>query len=377
MSRTPNRASVLAIVVAALTVFAPGCVERPAGVAGAGATGADGPAAGSDRPISRIAFGSCIGQDLPQPIWDQVLAARPDVFVFLGDNVYADTGDMEALKAAYAKLAANRGFQRLRETTRVLATWDDHDYGTDDSGADHPARAASQQVFLDFWGAPPDDPRRRREGVYGAEIFGPPGRRVQIILLDTRYFRSPIVWVKDPKDPEGGRYRPNAGPGATLLGAAQWTWLDEQLRLPANVRIVASSIQVVAEEQGGEKWANFPRERKRLFEMIWNARVTGLFFISGDMHYAELSMMDGGVGFPLYDLTSSSMNWSERAWRKYGPNRHRVGTMNWGDNFGMIVIEWDRPDPRIRFQIIDDEGDINIQRKITVQVLRDGTIPWE
>ncbi|HEY5656603.1 MAG TPA: alkaline phosphatase D family protein [Myxococcota bacterium] len=338
---------------------------------GAGDTFSSGPA---ERPISRIAFGSCIGQDLPQPIWNHVLEARPDVFVFLGDNVYADTTDRDALRAAYAKLAANAGFQKLRSATRVLAVWDDHDYGTDDSGAEHPARAESQQVFLDFWGAPPDDPRRQREGIYHAETFGPPGRRVQIILLDTRYFRSPITWADGP---DGGHYLPNTDPDATLLGAAQWQWLEEQLRVPANVRIVASSIQVVAEDASGEKWANFPLERKRLFELIWNSRVTGLFFISGDMHYAELSMMDGGVGFPLYDLTSSSLNWSERHWRAYGPNRHRVGTMNWGDNFGLVVIDWEHPDPRIRFQIVDDEGDINIQRKITLQVLRDGTIPWQ
>jgi alkaline phosphatase D len=323
-----------------------------------------------------VAFGSCIGQDLPQPIWEHVLAARPDLFVFLGDNVYADTTDMAALRAAYDKLAAQPGFRRLRAATRILATWDDHDYGTDDSGREHPARAESQRAFLDFWGVPKDSPRRRRQGVYHAEVFGPPGRRVQVILLDTRYHRSPLEWRKEPDRP-GGRYLLAASPEATLLGPAQWAWLEEQLRVPAQVRIVASSIQVVAGEHGGETWANFPLERKRLFEMVWNTRVTGLFFISGDRHYAELSMMDGEVGFPVYDLTSSSMNWSERFWRPLPANRHRVATMNIGDNFGLIEIDWERPDPLLRFQIRDDEGEIMIHHKIPLSVLRDGTIPWE
>ena len=106
----------------------------------------------SERPLSRIAFGSCLGQDLPQPIWKRVLAVKPDVFVFLGDNVYSDTDDEKRLRAAYAKLAAQPGFQQLRKSTRILATWDDHDYGTNDSGGDFPAKAMSQQVFLDFFG---------------------------------------------------------------------------------------------------------------------------------------------------------------------------------------------------------------------------------
>lgn len=332
--------------------------------------------AGAEKPIERIAFGSCLGQDLPQPIWDHVLAARPDLFVLLGDNVYADTHDMDALRAAYAKLAAQPGFQRLRQSTRILATWDDHDYCTNDSGADCPSRARSQQVFLDFFEAPKGSPRRRREGVYDAGLFGPAGKRVQLILLDTRYHRSPLQWSDKKDDAEGGRYLPNADPQATLLGAAQWKWLEEQLRAPAQVRIVASSIQVVSEEYGGEKWSNFPLERKRLFELIWNSRVTGLLFISGDVHFAELSMMDGEVGFPVYDLTSSSLNWSEYHWRRLGPNRHRVGALNTGDHFGLIEIDWQRADPLIRLKLIDSEGDITLQRKMPLSDLRDGTISW-
>jgi len=172
-------------------------------------------------PISRIAFGSCLGQDLPQPIWKPVLAAKPDIFVFLGDNVYSDTDDEKRLRAAYAKLAAQPGFQQLRKATTILATWDDHDYGTNDSGGDFPAKAMSEQVFLDFFGVPKDSPRRQRDGVYHAETFGPPGKRVQIILLDTRYNRSPLAFVPDPKDPtDGGRYVANTDANAVTTMSA-------------------------------------------------------------------------------------------------------------------------------------------------------------
>src|SRR5436190_18218787 len=91
----------------------------------AGANGAD-PAG---PPLRRIAFGSCAHQDRPQPIWDAVVAARPDLFLFIGDTVYADTTDMDAMRATYARLAALPGYQKLLRTCPVLATWDDHDYG--------------------------------------------------------------------------------------------------------------------------------------------------------------------------------------------------------------------------------------------------------
>ena len=61
--------------------------------------------------LSRIAFGSCARQDKPQPIWDAVIATRPQLFAFLGDNIYADTEDMEVMRAKYALLGAQPGFQ--------------------------------------------------------------------------------------------------------------------------------------------------------------------------------------------------------------------------------------------------------------------------
>jgi alkaline phosphatase D len=330
-----------------------------------------------EKPVSRIAFGSCLGQDLPQPIWARVLASRPDLFVFLGDNVYADTDDPKLLRAAYAKLASQPGFQSLKKTVPILATWDDHDYGTNDSGADFPAREASKQVFLDFFGVPADSPRRARQGVYDARTFGPPGKRIQIVLLDTRYNRSPIEWQEGGEDKqEGGRYVPNTDPAATLLGAEQWAWLEEVLREPAQIRIFASSIPLVNVDTGGERWANFPHERKRFFGLLWKNRITGALFISGDRHLAELSVMDGEIGYPVYDLTSSSLNWGEQRWRHIESNRHRIGLVSRGDNFGLIEVDWERPDPLVRLKIVDLDGDLVLHHKVDLSTLREGNLEW-
>jgi alkaline phosphatase D len=331
--------------------------------------------AADEAPVRRIAFGSCLGQDGVQPIWKHVLAAKPDVFVFLGDNVYADTTDPVELRAAYAKLDAQPGYRQLKRTTRVLATWDDHDYGRNDEGAENPNKEGSKQVFLDFFGVAKDSPRRQRDGVYHSEVFGPPGQRVQVILLDTRFNRSPLVFKEDKTDRiDGGRYLPNTDPAATILGAAQWAWLEEQLRVPAQVRIIGSSIQVVDEDSGGEKWANFPQERKRLFAQLW--RSTGALFISGDRHFAELSMMDSETGYPTYDLTSSSLNWSEHMFRMTERNRHRVAVLNRGDNFGLIEIDWERRDPLLRLEVVDEDGEVMIRHKVELSVLRESNLPW-
>jgi alkaline phosphatase D len=167
-----------------------------------------------------------------------------------------------------------------------------------------------------------------------------------------------------------GPYVPDPDPNKTILGEDQWRWLAEQLKVPAEVRLLVSSIQVVAEDHGWEKWMNFPHERERLFTLIRDAGAEGVIALSGDRHLAELSMMDAGLGYPLYDLTSSGLNQAARAWRPLEPNRHRVATMNWGDNFGVITIDWDRPDPRIGLQIRDVEADIRIQQKLNLSTIR-------
>ncbi len=215
----------------------------------------------------RIAFGSCASEERPQPIWDAVAATRPELLLMLGDNIYADTEDMDVMRAKYARLAAVPGFKALRESVPILATWDDHDLGVNDGGSEYPKKVESQKIFLDFFGDPEDSPRRKRPGVYDARIFGPEGKRLQVVMLDTRYFRSsPLMKKTVPKGE--GPYVPNPDPTTTMLGEDQWHWLEEQLRKPAEVRLIVSSIQVVAEDHGWEKWMNLPLQRERLYRLI-------------------------------------------------------------------------------------------------------------
>lgn len=331
-------------------------------------------------PVQRIAFGSCCRQDKPQPIWDTIANLKPEYFLFLGDNIYGDSEDMSVLRAKYKLLGDQPGYQSLKKTCRILATWDDHDYGVNDGGAEYPKRAESQQVFFDFFGIPQDSPRRKQEGVYDAHLFGSPGKRVQVILLDTRYFRSRLKTGFQPGEPgEGfrGKYAPNDDPEATVLGSAQWKWLEEQLRVPAELRLIGSSFQVLADEHGSEMWGNFPRERRRLFNLIRDTKAKGVVFLSGDRHLAEIAKFDPGVGYPLYDVTSSSLNapsgnFTPETKVRFANeiNSYRVGLTWFDTNFGTVEIDWKQADPVVRLQVRDEKGTVVLQQRVNLSQLK-------
>jgi alkaline phosphatase D len=321
----------------------------------------------SERPVSRILFGSCIKQDQPMPTLGTMLAHHPHLLIMLGDNIYADTQDMELMRAKYARLGANEQFQRLRAVCPVLATWDDHDYGVNDGGAEFPQRDAAQQVFLEFWQDPIDSPRRTRPGVYDSHVYGPAGQRLQVILLDTRYFRSPL---QRGERREAGPYVPDDDPTKTMLGEAQWQWLEAQLRQPAEVRLIASSIQCAAEAVGQETWANLPRERERLFDLIGKTDANGVVLISGDRHWAELSAVREVVPYPLYDLTSSSLNQIHPRGTP-SPNQNRALDQTYHqENFGVIDIDWAQADPILSLEIHALDDSVKLQKQLRLSELQ-------
>jgi alkaline phosphatase D len=333
--------------------------------------------------VDVIAFGSCARERQEQPIWDRIIEASPDLFLFIGDNQYADVHplpdgktqmrpvtDIARLHQAYADLDAKPGFQKMRAHCPILATWDDHDFGANDAGNDYPLRKESQRLFQDFYRIPSDDPARARDGIYYARSYGQPGTRLQVIMLDTRFFRDTLE--RRPKDAprtpgRPGPYIATADTSKTILGTDQWAWLEAQLREPADIRIIASSIQVISDEHGYETWGNFPHERRRLFDLIDATNAAGVFFISGDRHLTEISVergRDGPVPYPMWDLTSSGM--TEATKPVDDANAARVGPVLRTTNFGVISIAWGHSpdDTRITLSTRGDQGQL-----LTMQTL--------
>lgn len=321
--------------------------------------------------VTRLAAGSCYKQGEPAPAWATINRYNPDAFLFLGDNMYFDTNESSGdFDKEYARMLEDAEFKKLYATKPIFATWDDHDYGLNDSGVEYPRKEEAQKAFNKFWKVPASSGRHSRGGIYDSTMLGPEGQRVQIIILDTRFFRSSLT--RQTEAPRG--YLPDTDPAKTMLGDAQWQWLRQELKRPAEVRLIMSSIQVISEQHRFEKWANLPLERQKLFDTIKETEANGVIFLSGDRHLAELSMLDAGVGYPLYDLTASAINRSSRDWRMVEENRWRVGGLNTGQNFGAIEFDWKQEDPLIRLQIRDEGGDIMVQQKIRLSWLKAGKI---
>lgn len=316
-------------------------------------------AANAAEPLTRIMFGSCIRQDKPAPILPQIVADQPELFLFLGDNIYGDTEDMNVMTAKYRQLAALPGFAELRNQSRIMATWDDHDYGKNDAGADYVKRRESQNRFLNFWGTLKGSPRRKRDGVYYARIYGPVGKRVQVIMLDTRFFRGAL---KRGERRTGGPYYPNPDPTAAMLGEQQWKWLAEQLRQPAELRLVGTSIQCIPEASGQETWSNLPVERQRFFDLLKSSKANGVVLLSGDRHWSEVSRLNREGQYPLYEFTSSSLNQLHQRGTPTANRFRALPATFHRENYGRLLVNWDLDDPELKVEIVDLEGNVRIRK---------------
>ena len=318
----------------------------------------------ADRPppaslLTRIAFGSCADQRRPQPIWNAIAATNPDLFLFLGDNVYGTqygtTTGLAGIDRAYREFAGVPAFDRFRRQVPVLAIWDDHDYGLNDAGVELPFKSQSKDRLLDFFDVPADAPVRGHAGVYQAATFGPEGRRLQIILLDTRWSRSPLKRTDQRGAPGKERYVPDPNPRKTMLGPIQWAWLEKQFRQPADLRLLVSSIQVVADGHGYERWGNLPAERRKLYDLIRRTGTDGVVVLSGDRHLGALYRLGGDVvGYPLYEITSSALNRGRDADPdEFGP--HQLFPAYGPNNFGLVTVNWHRK--VLSLELMAEDGD--------------------
>ena len=325
------------------------------------------PLPAADAALTSIAFGSCNTADRELPILQTIASQDHDLFMYVGDNVYGDARAYDAtlpeLRGASQALAASPEFQALRAAFPMLATWDDHDYGMNDMGVDFPFKAFAETLFLDFWRAPADDARRERPGVYDAKTFGPEGRRTQIIMLDTRYFRTGLAPTDERGAPGRERYLPSTDPDQNMLGEAQWAWLEEQLSQPADLRLLVSSIQVHADGHGWEAWRTMPRERTRLYDLIGETGANGVVLVSGDRHSSGLYVREDVAPYPLYEITSSALNMSF-ADENNEPGPHRIGEMYAPVNFGVIGVDWEGGE--LALQIKDEAGAVVREQRVTL-----------
>lgn len=298
---------------------------------------------GNEIHLETIAFGSCNHEYDQQPLWNPIVSHRPDLWIWLGDNIYGDTDSMPVLKAKYELQNTNLGYQKLKAITQIIGIWDDHDYGKNDAGKEYPYKRESRNLMYDFLEIPQNSPLRQKEGAYGAYTFGSGDRNVKVILLDARYFRDNL----EKKDKA---YVLNET--GTILGEEQWNWLEQELKNnTAKITIIGSGIQILSKEHPFEKWANFPKERARLLKLLETYQVNGAILLSGDRHIAEISRTEiPGITHPVYDVTSSGLT---HTWKTYSdePNTYRVGDLIARLNFGLIRLDWQKKGVNVDLEI--------------------------
>lgn len=359
---------------------------------------------GAEKPLSKIALGSCSNQWMPMPAFKEIIKHKPELMIMMGDNIYSDyypkEGNLKhqeawesnpfkneegAKKVAepedaqemiaffnkiYGMLAEDEGFALLRKTTPIIATWDDHDYGRNDVLEDFRYKEQSRKIFLNFWGEPKGTPRwNQKEGIYTSYMYGPKTKRVQIIMLDTRFNRTPQYKMEEKAFKERyekynqGDYLVNPGYEANMLGEEQWAWLEEELKKEADVRLIVSSIQVLAEFNGWEAWSLFPKERERLYDLIKKTDAQGVVFSSGDVHYGEIVKLERCNDYPLWELTTSGIN---QGWPKIPANDVRVGDYYDKANFATLTIDWERKDPLITMNIFTETNEHVLTQSISL-----------
>ena len=328
-------------------------------------------------PETKIAFGSCGHEDAPQPVLSIAAEQGPDAFIYLGDNIYGDTNEMDTLRAKYAKLGSKPEFLQLKEASRLLAIWDDHDFGQNDAGKHYAHKEASKEIFLNFFQEPANSERRKHPGIYQTEYIrsggtGDEGKLIQVILLDNRTFRSDLLPFdgKNPRPRAAFFYTPDYSPhtstDSTMLGEAQWQWLEKELQKPADLRLICSGSQFGIEYNGYEAWANFPHEQQRMLNLIKSTRAEGVIFLTGDVHYAEISKLQPEGLYPIYDITASGIT---STWDFPTPNANRIEGPVMDNHIGLLTIKWEK-DPVIKMEIIDKYRNSRIEYTVKASELR-------
>ncbi len=287
----------------------------------------------------KIGIGSCLDQDFPQPIWQPIEEENLDYFIFLGDNVYGDSifENLYKMKRAYSK--QEKLLPDFLDQTDIFAIWDDHDYGKNDGGSDYKYKKLAENLFLDFWNVPINDVRRSREGIYFSENKVFFNKKYKLIFLDTRYFRSQLKGKK-------GSYQKNNDESSTILGKEQWTWLEKELNSNFDYLFIFSSIQIIPEDHGFEKWSNFPNDRTKLLKILEKYKDRTILF-SGDRHRSGIYKRNG-----IIEITSSSMNKPGSSF--FETDKYLIGETYPQENYSVLKILNDD----INIDIKDKHGEI-------------------
>lgn len=247
-----------------------------------------------------LAFGSC-AQSKPLKLWRQMGEAGAQGVILLGDTPYIDSTDLAVQRKKHREFLQVPELAELVRTTPTWATWDDHDFGKNDSDGTLPGKENARQAFVEYRANA--EFGHEDQGIYTKFRHG----AIEVFLLDTRWFARTEPSPVDPEKP-------------TLLGERQWEWLRESLKAstaPFKL-ITCGMIWDDKENTESDDWGTYSYERAALFDFLGANNITGVVLIGGDIHCSRLLQYktETQVGYairqcivsPIHDSTIPSLN---------------------------------------------------------------------
>jgi alkaline phosphatase D len=313
-----------------------------------------------DPPTFRVALGSCTYVNEPEfdrpgdgygseyEIFTSIDEKNPDLMIHLGDNMYLREPDWYTKTGYHHRYTHTRSvpeMQPLLARTHHYATWDDHDYGPNDSDRTWIRKELAKETFDAFWGnltsgLPANTAESGFSGITSTFRYND----TDFFLLDNRSFRTPND--QERKD------------NKTVLGKAQLEWLIESLVFSDSPwKMVCVGGQVLNTSKSGETYVNLaPREQEYLLRRITEENISGVVFLTGDRHHTELSERKLDNGKMVYDVTISSLTAGTGSSRSE-VNKHRVdGTLAIEHNFGVLTFSGPLKERKLRVDVYDTEG---------------------
>lgn len=316
----------------------------------------------TDPPAFTVAFGSCLyindkKYDRPgdpygtsPEILESIYNKKPDLMLWIGDNVYYREPDFYSLPRMdyrYRDARDTPEMQPLLAGAINLATWDDHDYGPNNSNRSYRMREEAADMFERYW----SNPGNNRQGIYTKYKFND----VEFFLLDDRYFRAPNRLSDSDK---------------AYFGRQQMQWLKDGLvSSDAAFKIVVNGNQVTNTGNTHESFPMYKGEFNELMDFLVEEKVEGVLFLSGDVHYGQLLKTEREGLYPLYEFTSSPLTAGvyeiADSEESYDNPLHVKGTLVTDYNFGLIKVSGPRGARVLTLQSYDREGKLLWERKIS------------
>lgn len=240
-----------------------------------------------------LAFGSCASSSDFFEIWEQIDRQKVDGLVLLGDTPYIDSSDIVVNRQRHREFLQMPTLAKLGRRIPLWGTWDDHDFGGNDTDGNVKDKETIRKVFTEYRAH--DQFGQNREGIYTRFRRGP----LEVFLLDARYFSQTGPSPVDPKK-------------MTCLGDQQWLWLLKGLEeSQAPFKVIASG-QIWDDKTNGEKddWQTYAHEREALLDFIKEKNINGVILMGGDIHASRALRYDDRVGYPLWQFIVSPMHGS-------------------------------------------------------------------